>query len=1396
MEALVYLKPSLASIIEQKCGVHVTGYRAGSEKILFDGPIYDIEKAHEEMSLVEQEFLIGGVSLKSELQEELLDTLRERLRSEEVYISLPESPVKNVLLLCYSSRLHSSMDYVMSIIESLLVRPLPCKPEEAIFLQSFVNESKLSQFPARLIFDGEKVFLTGSLSSIECTKTMILNDMLSEIHCHKVIVHFDQPTLISLTKERILIPFKRRDSTFDFKIVQENLSTTSMDSQDSATVIYIFCKNLDVYKEACKLLDRLNPGSKQYSLDGDAKEAVMELQDKLENKFSVKISYKQSSVVISGLIMDEIQQCYEELTDAIESTQNLKQIPLNVHQGKLLDSAYEKELLELRNKCSELTLLVPNENSDDYFLEVTGSLKQVKEVMGELKSRLLSMKVSSESFSVTCDSKLYEMWKKYWQQLAAKEEKGSKTLITFYKVTKKSSAKTRVTFEIIGTSNDKMEEIKSLIRKTETETKDISLSREGVKMLDDAKRTNEMEFLGDLNVFISDIDLSTGNVTVHAPKEVSDDLDAAAKNIREFVRDNIITSDVISSKDPVVQLVLQSGSHFEPYLARARTIAGSYNLSINLLKTPSVGVQVVGIESSVKAAKSEIVETTIRAIEKDIDQKEVSVRTICSPFLVTPDFSTLKSELEDRFLVTSTLNHILHLQFADTERYMQVNIFKGNILQECVDAIVNPANEDLKHFGGLALDISDAGGPDIQSESDKYIEKNSRVSPGSAVCLGSGRLSCKNVIHAVGPRWSGGERNEESLLCSAVLESLKMASENSLTSISLPAISTGIFGVPEKVCAKASLKAVKDFCQDYPDTSLRTIRFVLFSQSTVDVFCSFVKTEKEQEVKLPTAPSIQAQAQALDLPPAEVSPPDTHIWKWSNDQGSFSSYTTDVNKLLNSAYRANPRGSCQITVNRSVYKIDFAFMLQINVITGFRRKIKRKVRAEVPLSGQGRKALLAHPVHPRQGLGIPQPIAFPPLRYPITIPLPHPTMPLPQSVAMPLPQSVAMPLPQSVAMQRPILLEQPLSQPIHDFVIQRECKSLNEESGETFPEVAIILRGPKENLSSAAEKLLKTLDDCIKSDSSTTLPEATTEELETVIKEIAKENRVISSFEMSSELSGKQQKVLKLMGTKLKIDSAKIAILQEIVKFHDTTTTPAKDSLLEEVPAEWVKQTKDVEVFELTRESDEWEYVASKFELTMEDHTIVKIIRIQNTKLWRKYAHQKKVLKDDNNGIVNEMELFHGSRGNDPKDIYEGRDGFDMRYSASGMWGRANYFAVNAKYCHNYAHPRDAGSSYGIQSVPYGYHQNARSLYQRGNFFNYMSRISSSRTGLMEMFLVKVLTGESLFCPSNSELRMPPFKPGSNRVRYDTVSGNTAGSMVYMTYDNEKAYPAYLITYM
>ena len=125
---------------------------------------------------------------------------------------------------------------------------------------------------------------------------------------------------------------------------------------------------------------------------------------------------------------------------------------------------------------------------------------------------------------------------------------------------------------------------------------------------------------------------------------------------------------------------------------------------------------------------------------------------------------------------------------------------------------------------------------------------------------------------------------------------------------------------------------------------------------------------------------------------------------------------------------------------------------------------------------------------------------------------------------------------------------------------------------------------------------------------------------------------------------------------------------------------------------------------------------------------------------------------------INEKELFHGTRHTNPDAIWKGEDGFDMRHSADGMWGRGTYFASEASYCHQ-------------------------------GFVHY-----NSQRQQFQLFLAHVLTGDSITLPPNRSIKMPPPKRGST-IRYDSVNGVTNGCTVYILYKLDMAYPAYLITY-
>lgn len=153
----------------------------------------------------------------------------------------------------------------------------------------------------------------------------------------------------------------------------------------------------------------------------------------------------------------------------------------------------------------------------------------------------------------------------------------------------------------------------------------------------------------------------------------------------------------------------------------------------------------------------------------------------------------------------------------------------GDITERDTDAIVNAANNYLKHGGGLAAAIVRKGGSIIQEESNKI----GFVPTGSSAITKAGSLKAKYIIHAVGPKW--GEGDEELKLKSAVLSSLSMAEKYQLRSISFPAISSGIYGCPKDLVAKVLLNAAIEYFSK-GQSSIEIIEFCVFDEDTYRYF--------------------------------------------------------------------------------------------------------------------------------------------------------------------------------------------------------------------------------------------------------------------------------------------------------------------------------------------------------------------------------------------------------------------------------------------------------------------------------------------------------------------------------------------------------------------------------
>ena len=162
--------------------------------------------------------------------------------------------------------------------------------------------------------------------------------------------------------------------------------------------------------------------------------------------------------------------------------------------------------------------------------------------------------------------------------------------------------------------------------------------------------------------------------------------------------------------------------------------------------------------------------------------------------------------------------------------------FQGpaDITREITDAVVNAANSSLLGGGGVDGAIHRAGGPAVLAECRQIVNKIGSLPAGKAVITTGGRLGAKYVIHTVGPVYRGGEDAEAEKLASCHRESIRLADEHALESLSFPAISTGAYGYPVREAAPIAISAVVEALALADHVS--RVRFVLFDAAILRAY--------------------------------------------------------------------------------------------------------------------------------------------------------------------------------------------------------------------------------------------------------------------------------------------------------------------------------------------------------------------------------------------------------------------------------------------------------------------------------------------------------------------------------------------------------------------------------
>ncbi len=1223
-------------------------------------------------------------------------------------------------------------------------------PEEIAYLIHLhkidhMARERLSSLPVDFIIKKNSAFLKGNAQAVLTAHAQIRKEFLSQVFTRRFV--YQNKKFVSQLEDFVLKPVRNEVLLIMQEHKKPSKQRVSAEENDISIDVIVCSKNLEVFQSVCSKLENAKSSYRKLTLQRGAALSIRldEIKPELEMKYRVRIFCREYAATIHGITEQEVYDCAAEIQLKIESCHAIsKYIPLTYYQRLFFTAKCKQVLEELKEGCNYLRIIRDPEKNG---ILIKGPIKIVEMVHAKLTKRIDHL--SEIKVEVQYERKFYHMWKKRWDQIKTDKESCCDVLVYILTEAKQSSAsRNEVTFTTIYIVGDQsqVDQIGVLISQTAVISKCIPLTATAANTL----KKDKKEFLWPLVVyFYINSRSGTFEAELTAPEDYEEDLDSAEDEIHKFLGECTLTNKNLTSRNEIVGLVLNSRSNYPKYLSLANSIARNCGVKIYPLRKPQSGLRLIGTAAAIQSAEQPLITQVLDLIESNISIEQLKVKSMFRSVFPASSFLQFVSKLRDDMCVVCTFpwsnktNKVVRsamIQPSRTARCVKLELCHGSIVEEQTDAIVNAANEDLKHIGGLAKAIFDAGGQTIQTESDFYVKDYGKLKAGEAVALGPGKLTCRAIIHAVGPRWMGGNLGEETLLYDTVQKCLVLANTAQYESVSLPAISVGMFGVPTNICARASLKAVQDFCQSYPDATLHTVRFILFAEQQVDAFCSSFDSGVVIMSNSSSSPLAGAIASSTTVP----SPSAT--WLWTNDLGTFTPFTSDVSQLLSTAYAKNSEGSCKFSHFGVTYCVDFPTRTQTNVQTGHRRIVKHDASTS-PLSSRGNACWYYmddkqgfSPYTPSQSLniermfqnGVPGFLTIGSSTYTFDFS----TM---SQISTKTNYKRRLQRNEVTAQSSPLPKKLPSDPPQH--------------------EVWITLHGPRDSVDAAKIKLLKKLES-YKMKDTITVRFALSSQFSSKLQDIAVKDCVAYSV-TENKTGSKTESVILLEGIDSNVQRVVKTVQQLII---DHQLDPIRAEMDVATPPEWQDQDRNTQVFPVPQGSPEWSKVEQRFTATLA-RRIVSVSRIQNRWLWEAYCMHKRRLHIKNDGNVNEKELFHGTRNNNPKDIYEGENGFDMRYSNQGMWGTANYFAVNASYSNSYSF--------------------------------------KSSDGCREMFLVRVLTGDSYRCDSNSRLRKPPEKPrGSNsgkvdfsKVDYDCVTGETGGSQVYMTYDNDKAYPAYLIKY-
>jgi len=1001
------------------------------------------------------------------------------------------------------------------------------------------------------------------------------------------------------------------------------------------------------------------------------------------NHVCVQFKDKENSTVIYGFSADKVSTSEDNLKYIVESKLEIEvSISVTHCQNLYLQTKYKKDLCEL---CE--VRFPTNSNLQSGYINLI--LRGTKMKVSMAKEKVFKIASMLQVEMLECRYESYgEMWKRMWHKLRKEQEAANNFIMDVHAVVDDCTSKTAadvgltVKLAIIGKDQVKVTEAKSAINhmKTALLHKTVNLNsvqfEVAVDGINSKKICNAEKWVMEV-VF----DWERHVIELVTPMISSEDLNAAYKTVMDYVNGAANCIDLVCLQNSSLYSFLQRNQQKWQHFV---TIEKQHSVWIKLLRS---AIKVFGKSENVAKAKISILDE-LQKVLKQFEARFIKVDELLEPILDTTTFKGAIAKVRQDHGVTLSYTkcRVVHsLQVKTDNSLLTIEICKGNILEEVSDAIVNIIKGSTPYKVDLAEELIDTGGTTIQQECDLYLKTHGPIQICEPVCLGSGYLNCKLLIHVKpGLKVYGPNVGLKIALTNVFM----LAERHVIRSLSIP-----LFNSHTSECAEMSLKVTLDLCIN---GSLKHVKLVRFVLPTMELAKEFEQKLLKLQSNIPSG--------LIELPK------NSFTWVWENDFGCMEPYSAENSAYLSHQYCSELQTS-KLAIKGNSYTVDYSKMVQVNDQTLKCRRIERRKLQPIWKYKNDKDHWDLYTEQHSQAIEAmwqnksPSDLQIGFWKYTFNF---------------------------DVSPMTQINVHTKKARFICrvDISIAQNSKSSDGE------QISMLLEGPKETLDQAENEIEEFFNSSMLTETvslATTLPSD-------VVNEISIRHDVeVISFTPS-------QVVFK--GLKNNVMNATMDIKDALLKDYKAVS----------FPPEWEPQSEELELKELNSGTPEWSKVSQQFYLTLQSAKIVKIERVQNKWLWEKYSRHSERMTKTNNGIINEKLLFHGTRNTPPSSIYNNEEGFDMRFSNAGMWGTGNYFAVNASYSDGYAH-----------------------------------HLLNSR--IKQMFLAKVLTGNSKQLPCDYRLRLPPKLPTGD-FRYDTVRGNTGGSDVYIAYSNDKAYPFYLISYM